>query len=317
MGRDAGQPRTRRSALRCVVAAIAAAAFGLALTFGSAAQAQIAQALRPAQSLPPPPPLATPPGPARAAPLLTTPPASASLVQPLPALVRIASEGARPPYNELDSKGELKGFEIELGRALCARARLTCVFSSQEWDQMIPGLKAGTYDAIISALEPTDERRAEIAFGQPYVRMPLTLMGERDDDVPAAVTAEALKGKTIGVEADTPQASWAGDRFPGAEIKPYATLEEAILDLASDRVDFVLARKDAATDFLEKRKEGHCCRLLRDAPRDAEYLGEGFAMAFRKGDDALRAAFDAALAALVADGAFARISRKYFPYAIL
>lgn len=244
-------------------------------------------------------------------------PASSPAPSPSPDPVRIASEGARPPYNALDAKGELKGFEIDLGRALCARAKLSCVFVTQEWDQMIPGLKAGSYDAILSAMEPNDERRADVAFGQPYVRMPLTLMGERADVAPASVSAEALKGKSIGVEAETPQAQWAADRFPGAEIKTYASLEEAILDMASDRVDFVLARKDAATDFLEKRKEGHCCRLLLDAPRDADYLGEGFAMAFRKNDVALRAAFDKALADMVADGSFATISWKYFPYKIL
>ena len=265
----------------------------------------------------PPPTLSIPPAPVLPAPLLRTPPADADAARGLPRVVRIASEGARPPYNELDADGALKGFEIDLGRKLCARARLTCVFVSQEWDQMVPGLKAGTYDAILSAMEPTEERRAEVAFGQPYVRMPLTLMGEREDAAPAAVTPEALEGKSIGVEAETPQAQWAADRFPKAEIKPYASLEEAILDLASDRVDFVLARKDAAADFLAERKEGHCCRLLLDAPRDADYLGEGFAMAFRKTDETLRAAFDKALAEIVADGTFAKVSARYFAYKVL
>lgn len=264
-----------------------------------------------------PPALTAPPTPVLPAPLLRTPPADADAARGLPRIVRIASEGARPPYNELDADGALKGFEIDLGRKLCARARLDCVFVSQEWDQMMPGLNAGAYDAILSAMEPTEERRADAIFGQPYVRMPLTLMGERDDDAPTEVTADALKGKSLGVEADTPQAQWAADRFPQAEIKPYASLEEAILDLASDRVDFVLARKDAAADFLAQRKEGHCCKLLLDAPRDADYLGEGFAMAFRKTDAALRAAFDKALAELVADGTFAKISARYFAYKIL
>jgi polar amino acid transport system substrate-binding protein len=236
----------------------------------------------------------------------------------VPAVVRIASEGARPPYNQLDEKGDLAGFEIELGRALCARARLNCVFVTQEWDQMIPGLRAGAYDAILSAMEPTDERRSEgVIFGRPYVRIPLVLLGERGDKTPVAVTPEALAGRTLGVEAETPQAAWAADRFPAAELRPYASLEEAILDLASDRVDFVLARKDAAAAFLAARKEGRCCRLLIDAPRDADYLGEGFAMAFRPNDTLLRAMFDAALASLVADGGFARIAARYFAYAIL
>lgn len=298
------------SGRRVVVAAGVFA--GFALSGGVAAQT-------PARPSPPAPSpaLTSPPSPVLPAPLLTTTPPSADAARGLPRVARIASEGARPPYNELDQDGALKGFEIDLGRKLCARARIDCAFVSQEWDQMIPGLKAGAYDAILSAMEPTEERRAEVDFGQPYVRMPLTLMGERDDDAPSAVTAEALAGKRIGVEAETPQAQWANDRFSGAEIKPYATLEEAILDLASDRVDFVLARKDVAAEFLEKRKEGHCCKLLLDAPRDDDYLGDGFAMAFRKGDATLRAAFDKALAEIVADGTFAKISARYFAYKIL
>jgi polar amino acid transport system substrate-binding protein len=269
-----------------------------------------------------PPPLTAPPTPVLPAPRLTVPPPPAppgatDAARALPRVVRIASEGARPPYNELDADGALRGFEIDLGRALCQRVRVECVFVSQEWDQMIPGLTAGFYDVILSAMEPTDERHAEVAFGQPYVRMPLTLMGEQEDAAPSAVTPQTLEGKRLGVEAESPQAQWAADRFPQAEIKPYATLEEAILDLASDRVDFVLARKDSADEFLHKRKEGKCCRLLLDAPRDADYLGEGFAMAFRKTDDRLRAAFDKALAEVVADGTFAKVSARYFAYKIL
>lgn len=313
MGRNAQNSEGERARAPRFVASIFVAsilrlaALGASLALADAAVAQTS-----------PPPMSDPPGPVYAAPLLTQPPprAPAQSARALPALVRIASEGARPPYNELDAKGELRGFEIDLGRALCARARLACVFVTQEWDQMIPSLKAGAYDAIISAMEPNEDRRADVAFGESYMRIPLALLGEREDSIPAAVTPDALQGKTIGVEADTPQAIWAGDTFPKAEVKPYASLEEAILDLASDRVDFVLARKDAATEFLSKRKEGQCCRVLRDAPREPDYFGEGFAMAFRKGDDALRDAFDKALAGLVADGTFARVAAPYFSYAI-
>jgi polar amino acid transport system substrate-binding protein len=232
-------------------------------------------------------------------------------------VVRIASEGARPPYNALDSKGELTGFEIDLARDLCLRARFDCSFVSQEWDQMLTGLGAGAYDAVMSAMEPTDERKRRAIFGAPYVRMPLALLAEKQDPDPAGAVLEALKGKSVGVEAETPQAYWAADVFKGSEIKPYASLEEAILDLASDRVDFVIALKDAATDFLAKRKEGKCCRFVRDLPRDPDYLGEGFAMAFRPGSEALRAAFDKALAEAVADGTFEKISKAYFAYPIL
>jgi hypothetical protein len=49
--------------------------------------------------------------------------------------LRIASEGARPPYNYFEGS-ELTGFEIELGRELCARMKRVCVFQAQDWDRM-------------------------------------------------------------------------------------------------------------------------------------------------------------------------------------
>jgi len=63
--------------------------------------------------------------------------------------------------------------------------------------------------------------------------------------------------------------------------------------------------------------EGAAVGRVGDLPRDAEYLGDGFAMAFRKQDGALRDAFDKALAEAVADRTYEKISRKYFTFPIL
>ncbi|KMO18721.1 ABC transporter substrate-binding protein, partial [Methylobacterium platani JCM 14648] len=43
-------------------------------------------------------------------------------------------------------------------------------------------------------------------------------------------------------------------------------------------------------------------------------LGEGVGIGLRKGDGALRAAFERALAALIADGRYDRIRAKYIPF---
>ena len=89
--------------------------------------------------------------------------------------VRIASEGARPPYNYLDHN-KLAGFEIDLARDLCARMKVSCSFIAQDWDGLIPGLLAHHYDAIMAAMEITDEARQKIAFTKPYIRMPSAFM---------------------------------------------------------------------------------------------------------------------------------------------
>ncbi|MDP5335298.1 MAG: transporter substrate-binding domain-containing protein, partial [Paracoccaceae bacterium] len=48
--------------------------------------------------------------------------------------VRMGTEGAYPPYNFLNDKGEVDGFERELGDELCKRAELTCEWVTTDWD---------------------------------------------------------------------------------------------------------------------------------------------------------------------------------------
>lgn len=231
------------------------------------------------------------------------------------ARLRIASEGARPPYNQLDAKGELAGFEIDLARALCLRAGRACDFVQQDWDQLLPGLESGGHDAVIAALTPTPERRARVAFGAPYLRMPLAFAAPRGRK-PRSLEPAALADRAIGVEADGAHRAAIERAYPQARVAPYAGLEDAMLDLAEGRVDLVVGPKDAVAAFLETRREGQCCRLAGDVPREAAEDLPGFAMAFRPADAELRAAFDTALAAMRADGSFETISRRYFAWPV-
>ncbi len=228
--------------------------------------------------------------------------------------VRIASEGARPPYNYLENN-KLAGFEIDLGRDLCARMKVSCSFIAQDWDGLIPGLLARHYDAIMAAMEITGEARKKIAFTKPYIRMPSAFMtlkqGAALDMSPAG-----LVGKAIGVELGGAHQAYLEDVYKRSEIHPYATLEEAILDLGEGRLDAVIGDKDAIAEYMKTRKEAQCCVLSADVPHDPAYFGDGIGIGLRKQDKALKAMFEKALDFSVADGAFAKIRAKYFDFKI-
>jgi len=228
--------------------------------------------------------------------------------------VKIASEGARPPYNYLDNN-ELAGFEIDLARDLCARMKVSCSFVAQDWDGLIPGLLDHQYDAIMAAMEITDDAREKIAFSKPYIRMPSAFMASRRNMV-ADTSPAGLAGKAIGVESGGAHQAYVEDLYKDSEVHAYATLEEAILDLAEGRLDVVLGDKDAIADFLKTRREAQCCALIADVPRDPAYFGEGVGIGLRQQDKTLKAMFEKALDASMADGAFARIRAKYFDFEI-
>lgn len=228
-----------------------------------------------------------------------------------PTTVRIATEGAHPPFNYVES-GAPAGFEVELGRALCGTAKLTCTFVLHQWDGIIKGLEAREYDAIMASLAATPKRRARITFTRPYYRIPVSLMAAQDATYPASA-ADVLRGRTIGVVEGSAAETYLVTRFPSAVARVFASTADAGLDLGTGRLDLVLADKLSVTTFL-KSPEGACCRLLTDVPPGDPLLGEGIGVGLRKDDEALRAAFDGALAALEADGTYDRIRAKYLPF---
>ncbi|HHN67390.1 MAG TPA: transporter substrate-binding domain-containing protein, partial [Thermopetrobacter sp.] len=56
--------------------------------------------------------------------------------------LRIGVEGAYPPFNYKTAGGTLAGFDIDIARALCGRLKVTCVFVTETWDNLIPALRS-------------------------------------------------------------------------------------------------------------------------------------------------------------------------------
>lgn len=237
------------------------------------------------------------------------PPADAP--ETLPA-VRIATEGAFPPFNFLDPKGEPQGFEIELGRALCAAARRTCTFVVQDWDGLIPGLLEGRYDAIMASLAIKERRKARIAFTKPYYRIPAAFLGQKDSPL-TDTSPPALVHRTIGTVARSEHARFLEAVHPEAQVMLYDKLESANLDLLAGRIDLVLGDRLALDRFLATR-EGGCCRIIAELPWSRSFYGDGVGIGLRKEDVGLREAFDRAIDQVIATGAYDRIRARYLAF---
>lgn len=228
--------------------------------------------------------------------------------------LRIATEGAYPPFNLVEGN-DPAGFEIDLGRALCEAMGLACTFVLQDWENIVGGLKENRYDAVMSSMEITEERRRRVLFSKPYYRMPAALAGPKSA-LEAATKAGAppdLAGKSVGVIADSEFSAYLEALPNRPDIRTYNRQEEANLDLLTGRIEFVLGDKLALLRFLGQRDGAACCRLLGNVPVDR---GDGFGVALRKGDGGLKQMFDRAIDKVMADGTYDRVREKYFPFDI-
>ena len=112
--------------------------------------------------------------------------------------VVIGMEGAYEPWNLTDSSGKIVGFEPDLVMDLCKRAGVECKIIAQDWDGMIPGLKAGKFDVIMDGMSITDERKKEIDFSKPYAVSPGAFLAPKDSPLAKAPDA----GKLVDLDKD-------------------------------------------------------------------------------------------------------------------
>lgn len=223
--------------------------------------------------------------------------------------IRIATEGAFPPFNTIDDKGQPQGFDVDIARALCEQMKADCEIVTQDWDGIIPGLLAKKYDAIVASMSITPERQEAVAFTDPYYSNKLQFVAPKGKEFD--LSKEGLDGKTVGAQRATISAQWLEENRPGADIKLYGTQEEAFLDLASGRLDLVLNDVYVTYDWLNS-PEGQDFEFKGQPVYDEDKI----AIALRKGDDALREKLNKALAEIIANGTYETINAKYFPFSI-
>ena len=231
-----------------------------------------------------------------------------------PIKIGIAAE-PYPPFASPDAAGNWVGWEVDLINAVCKAGEMECVITPVAWEGIIPSLTGGQIDAIMASMSITEERSKTIDFSDKYYNTPTVIVTAKGSGL--TPDAAGMAGKIIGVQVSTVHEAYAQAHFPdAAEIKTYQTTDEGFQDLAAGRIDASQADSIAIDAFLASDAGKACCESIGEVADDPAILGLGVGVGLRKGEDALKAKFNAAIAKVIADGTYDTISKPYFAMSI-
>ena len=228
--------------------------------------------------------------------------------------IRFGVDASYPPFESKGADGKLTGFDIDLGNEICARLKAKCVWVENDFDGMIPALKAKKFDGVLSSMSMTPQRAEQVAFSDKLFNTPTRLIAKKGS--PLLPTPESLAGKTIGVEQGTIQETYAKTYWEpkGARIVPYQNQDQVYTDLLSGRLDGALQDAVQADIGFLNTPRGAGFQFAGQDIVDAKILGNGAGIGMRKDDVDLKEKIDKAIADIIKDGTYKAIEKKYFVF---
>ncbi|MDM8349751.1 ABC transporter substrate-binding protein [Pseudomonas sp. sp1636] len=228
--------------------------------------------------------------------------------------LRIGIEAAYPPFAYKTPEGNITGFDYDIGNALCEEMQVKCQWIEQEFDGLIPALKVRKFDAVLSSMSITEDRKKSVDFTGKYYSTPAKLAMKAGTAINDPLLD--LKGKKVGVQRSSIYDRYASDVFApaGVEVVRYSSQNEIFLDLQTGRLDATLADSVNIDDGFLKTDAGKGFTFAGPDFTDVKYFGEGQGIAVRKGDAALVDKFNTAIAAIRANGKYQQVQGKYFDF---
>ncbi|MCA3950092.1 arginine ABC transporter substrate-binding protein [Vibrio vulnificus] len=219
--------------------------------------------------------------------------------------IKFAMEATYAPFEYMDENNQIQGFDVDLANALCKQLDASCSFHNQAFDSLIPALKFKRYDAAISAMDITDARLEQVAFSDAYYDNSAAFVSFAGKVADQAT----LKGKRVGVQNGSTHQSFLLEQMTGVTAVPYASYQDAFLDMKNGRIDSVFGDTAVVAEWFKKENN---LAYVGEHVTNAQYFGNGFGIAVNKDNQTLVDQLNAALKAVKANGEYQAIFNKYF-----
>jgi polar amino acid transport system substrate-binding protein len=217
--------------------------------------------------------------------------------------LRVGMDLSYPPFEMQDKAGKADGVSVKLAEALAAKLGRPLKLVAMDFSGLIPALKTGNIDLIVSSMTATEERKQSIGFSTPYAFTGLALLVRKDSEVQSI---EDLKkpGARVVAKAATTGEAWAVKNLGSAKRVVFEDAGACVLEVAQGRADaFIFDQLSIYKYGLQN--QGTTRALLKP------FVEEAWAIGIAKGNDALLAEVNTFLTEFREQKGFQKLGEQY------
>lgn len=232
-------------------------------------------------------------------------------------VIKVASDIPFPPMEMFDANQNLTGFDFDLAQAMGARLGVRMELRTQAFDSIIPSLQSGKHDVIMSGMNDTPERQKTLDFVD-YFRAGFSILVLKGN--PAQIsTVLDLCGKDVAVQKATVQSEILHGYDAQCTAKGPGPMKIIELPMETDAQTAVRSGK-AIADVVDSAvaayaaqtaDNGKMFEVIRDQANPSGYNPVYTGIGVLKKDSKLSKALQLALAAVIADGDYQKLLKKY------
>lgn len=236
----------------------------------------------------------------------SSPSATAALNTLTPGVLLVGSCLDYKPF-EYYQGGNLVGFDVEIMEAIAQKLNLTLQWKKSNFDTIFTALAAHSFDAVAAASTIKPDRLQVVNFSNPYYNARQAFSVNTSKTPTITNTDQLTSSDTVGVQKGTTGKDWAETNLApkGVQIKTYVNAPDAFTDLEAGNITGVINDEPSSEAEVSSRPS---LKVVEAIDTNEHY---GIAVAKDRPD--ILAGINSALAAIIADGTYAKIYNKYFP----
>jgi arginine/ornithine transport system substrate-binding protein len=227
--------------------------------------------------------------------------------------LKIGIEGNYPPFTQTAADGSVTGFEVDLANDFCRRMWARCELINTKFDDLIPKLQSGEFDAVMASLTITEKRLKEVDFSDSYYSVPSAWVAGKGAF--STLMPGTLAGKKVAVLKGSPREAWLRANYTEMEIIAVAKETDVYSELTAKRADLVLTSMLVAKTKFLNQAAGKDFAVVGDGVYFSG--GGGVGVAIQKGNQRLRKLYNRAINDSIRSGDYQAMAAKYFDFNLI